>query len=183
MRPSTIRLLTWCAILNCGFCGLAFAGDLASANPRSAGRVPEVPFKLYQGCVIVVLRRIGNLENQNLLLDTGSYPSLVDKNACTKLGLQGTPKRLSLFNKNISSEVVLLPDLQFGPVTRRNLPVMVADFAGISGGLRIRIDAVIGVDVLGGTSFTVDYEKHRVLLLPTFDRTLHRFLLRRASSS
>lgn len=107
--------------------------------------------------------RIGNLEHQNLLLDTGSNPSMIDRSVSAKLGLRGTSRDLSLFNKSVASENVMLPDLQCGPLRRQDLPVMVADFSTISRGLGTRIDAVIGLDVLGATNFTVDYARRRII--------------------
>lgn len=112
--------------------------------------------------MIVVDGRIGTLDHQNLLLDTGTNPSMIDKSVSVKLGLLSTPGDLYLFNQTLVSERVILPDIQFGPIRRQNLQVMVTDFSEIGNGLGMRIDAVTGLDVLGGASFTVDYVKHRI---------------------
>ena len=154
------------AVLICTLCAASFGGDIGGIGVRASTRtrpVPEMPFKAYQEYLIVVDGRIGNLEHLNLLLDTGSNPTTIDRSVCARLGLQGAPRDLSLFNKSVPSESVTLPDLQFGPMRRQNLPVMVADFSAISKGLGTHIDAVIGLDVLGGTNFTVDYAKRRIL--------------------
>lgn len=162
-RVSTsISLLSLALVLSC-LCDFTFAGDFRPQNPAPATRVKEISFKLYQGYLIVLDGRMGNLEHQNLLFDTGTNPSIVDRNVSAKLGLHGTPRPLTLFNKNVSSESVVLSEIQVGPVLRQNVPVMISELAGISSGLKIRIDAVIGLDVLGATNFTVDYEKHRFL--------------------
>ncbi|HEY6770115.1 MAG TPA: pepsin/retropepsin-like aspartic protease family protein, partial [Candidatus Sulfotelmatobacter sp.] len=124
---------------------------------------PEIPFKLYQGYVIVMDGRICTLEHQNLLLDTGTNPSMIDRSIAARLGLHGAPGGLELFNKKVVSESVTLSDFQVGPLRRQNVRVMVADFSKIGKGLGVRIDAVIGLDLLGGRSFTVDYTKHRFL--------------------
>jgi predicted aspartyl protease len=158
-----IARLTLLTILSCSLCGVSLGGDLTVRTPRSAKPVGEIPFKVYQEYLIVVDGRIGNLEHQNLLLDTGSNPSMIDRSISVKLGLQGASRDLSFFNKSVSSESVTLPDLQLGPLRRQNLSVMVADFSAISHGLGIRIDAVIGLDVLGATNFTVNYAKRRIL--------------------
>jgi predicted aspartyl protease len=155
--------LTLLAVLNCSLCEISFGGDLTVRTTNPPRTVVEIPFKAYQGYLIVVDGRIGNLEHQNLLLDTGSNPTMIDRSVSAKLGLQGTSRDLSLFNKSVSSENVTLPDLQCGPLRRQNLTVMVADFSAISRGLGVRIDAVIGLDVLGATNFTVDYAKRRIL--------------------
>ena len=155
--------LTLLAVLNCSLCEISFAGDLTVRNSSPPRTVVEIPFKTYQNYLIVIDGRIGNLEHQNLLLDTGSNPSMIDRSVSAQLGLQGASRDLSLFNKSVSSENVTLPDLQCGPLRRQNLSVMVADFSAISRGLGTRIDAVIGLDVLGATNFTVDYAKHRII--------------------
>jgi predicted aspartyl protease len=155
--------LTLLAVLNCSLWKISFAGDLTVRTTSPTRPVVEIPFKAYQDYLIVVDGRIGNLEHQNLLLDTGSNPSMIDRSVSEKLGLQGASRDLSLFNKSVSSQNVTLPDLQCGPLRRQNLSMMVADFSAISRGLGVRIDAVIGLDVLGATNFTVDYAKRRIL--------------------
>jgi predicted aspartyl protease len=155
--------LTLLAVLNCSLCEISFGGDLTVRTTNPPRTIVEIPFKAYQGYLIVVDGRIGNLEHQNLLLDTGSNPSMIDRSVSAKLGLQGSSRNLSLFNKSVSSESVTLPDVQCGPLQRQNLAVMVADFSAIGHGLGVRIDAVIGLDVLGATNFTVDYAKRRIL--------------------
>jgi len=149
-------------VLSCSLCAFVFAGDLTVRKTNPPVRMAETPFKLYHGYVIVVDGRIGNLDHQNLLLDTGTNPSIIDKNLSTKLGLRGTTRGISLFQQNMMSESVTLPDLEFGSIRRQNFPVMVADFSRIGTGLGTRIDAVVGLDVLGGTNFTVDYVKQRI---------------------
>jgi hypothetical protein len=151
------------AVVNCSLCAFAFGGDLSVPTPKHSVPVAEIPIKLYQQYLIVVDGRLGNLDHQNLLLDTGSSPSMIDNTVALKLGLKGTPRGLSLFNKNVASESLMLPDLQLGPVRRQNLQVMAADFSKIGRDLGTRIDAVIGLDVFGDTSFTVDYAKRRIV--------------------
>jgi len=154
--------LTLFAVLNCSLCRVSFGGDISLRNPARTRPVSNIPFKAYEGYLIVVDGRIGNLEHQNLLLDTGTNPSLIDRRVAANLGLKATPRDLSVFNKSVASENVTLPDLEFGPMRRENLPVIVADFSAIGSGLGTRIDAVIGLDVLGGTNFTIDYAKRRI---------------------
>lgn len=88
---------------------------------------------------------------------------MIDTKLSAKLALQSTERSLSLFNKNLASKSVTLPNLEFGPLRRQQLEVMIADFSGISDQLGTRIDAVIGLDVLGATNFTIDYAKRRIL--------------------
>ncbi|MGB6473466.1 MAG: pepsin/retropepsin-like aspartic protease family protein [Candidatus Sulfotelmatobacter sp.] len=159
----TVAQLTLLAVLNCSLREFCFGGDLKVKTSSPTRPVVEIPFKAYQDYLIVVDGRIGSLEHQNLLLDTGTNPSMIDRTVSAKLGLEGVSRDLSLFNKSVASQNVTLPDFQLGPLRRQNLPVMVADFSAISRGLGTRIDAVIGLDVLGATNFTVDYSKRRIV--------------------
>jgi hypothetical protein len=149
-------------ILTCTVQAAAIGGDIPARSSIPEARIPEIPVKLYQQYFIVVEGRLGSLDHQHLLLDTGTNPSMIDSRVSSRLGLQSTERSLSLFNKNIASQSVVLSDLQFGPLRRQNLEVMVADFSGIGNELGTRIDGVIGLDVLGAMSFTIDYSKRRI---------------------
>jgi predicted aspartyl protease len=148
----------------------AFGGDLTSGTPPPKERITEIPFALYAGYLIVVEGRIGNLDHQNLLIDTGTSPSMIDKSVEVKLKLQGAAGGIALFNTSVSGERVTLPQLELGPLQRRNLQVMVTDFSKIARGVGTRIDAVIGLDVLGESSFTIDYQKHKIYFRSTQER-------------
>ena len=150
------------AFASCALSAFCWGGDIPEISPRPTGPVAQIPFKAYQDYLIVAEGRIGNLEHQNLLVDTGTNPSMIDRRVAAELGLQATSRDLSLFNKKVVSETVLLPKFEFGPLRRQNLQVMVADFSAIGRGLGTRIDAVIGLDVLGASNFTIDYKKRRI---------------------
>jgi predicted aspartyl protease len=168
-RPNITRpsyKLSWTLvllILTCSLRPAALGGDIPAASAIPDPPIPDIPIKLYQQYLIVVEGRVGSLEHQHLLIDTGSSPSMIDTRVSARLGLQSTARSLSVFNKNVTSQSVVLPDLQLGPLRRQNLEVMVADFSKIGVELGTRIDAVIGLDVLGATSFTVDYAKRRIV--------------------
>ncbi len=157
-----IGCLALLVFLTCGLSALSFGGDVSVRVPIPTRPITEIPFKAYETYLIVVDGKIGTLEHQKLLLDTGSNPSMIDQRVSAKLGLKGSTRELSLFNRVVASESVTLPDLQFGPVRRENLPVLVADFSALGRELGTRIDAVVGLDVLNGNNFTVDYSKGKI---------------------
>src|SRR6202021_3049736 len=94
-----IARLTLLAVLNLSLCAVGVGGDLTVRPQRPTQPVAEIPFKAYQDYLIVVDGRIGNLEHQNLLLDTGSNPSMIDRNVFAKLGVQGASRGVLLFTK------------------------------------------------------------------------------------
>lgn len=160
-RLRKVALPVLAAVLHCGVGAMAIGGDL-TVPPPPRNQISEIPFTLYRGYLIVADGRLGNLEHQNLLIDTGTNPSMIDKSVSERLGLHGAPRGLLLFNKGLEAQSTVLSDLQLGPLHPRNVPVIVADFSKVAGGLGARIDAVIGLDVLGATNFTVDYQKKRI---------------------
>ena len=160
-------------LLLSGFCNFGFARDPSVKTGQQP--IMRIPFKAYRTYFVVVEGRIGSLSHQNLLLDTGSNPSMIDRELVAKLELDSTPQELSAFNKSIASESVTLPDLKIGPVERRSLRVEVADFSAISREIGVRIDAVIGLDVLGGTNFSIDYSKSSVIFAAVPEPKTARF--------
>jgi predicted aspartyl protease len=77
---------------------------------------------------------------------------------------------ISLFNKNLAAERVVLPDFQIGRLERRDLQVIVADFSKIADGLGTHLDGVIGLDVLGAHSFTINYKTQRMSFHSSHER-------------
>jgi len=151
-------------------CAFLFAGDLTQQARRLKEPITETPFTLYRGYLVVVEGQIGNLQRQHFLIDTGSSPSIIDQRLARKLGLHGASRDLTLFNQNVSAEAVLLPDVQLGPLHRQNVQVMVSDFSKVDRGIGTQVDAVIGLDVLGESSFTIDYQKRRIVFHASHER-------------
>jgi Aspartyl protease len=149
---------------------MGLAGDITVPAPPKKVQAAEIPFSLRQGYMIMVEGRVADLDRLNLVIDTGTNPSMIDKSIADKLNLKGIQRGLSLFNKDLASETVMLPDLELGHWHRANLQVMVADFSKIGKGLGVRVDGVLGLDVLGATSFTIDYQKSRILFHASQER-------------
>src|SRR4029077_10712900 len=78
---------TLLVVVTCGLRTVVFGGDVSVRPPLPEVRAIEIPIKLYQGYLIVVEGRLGNLEHQHLLLDTGTSPSMIDTKISAKLGL------------------------------------------------------------------------------------------------
>ena len=55
-----------------------------------------------------------------------------------------------------------VPSLNFGPMRRDNLPVLIEDLSFFQKALPVHIDAVVGLDVLGQTAFEIDYPSREI---------------------
>jgi predicted aspartyl protease len=133
--------------------------------PAAVSRV-EIAFKLYGNHLIVVQGSLGDLERLNFLIDTGANQSAVDRRIAKKLGLQGTAGKLALFNQNTNVERVVLPNLRLGPVRATSLPGLAQDLSSIEKVLGVRIDAIVGFDVLSLSSFSIDYKSKKIIFGP-----------------
>lgn len=132
----------------------------AGVFPSSKGPEPantSVPFQLLRGHLMVVEGTIGQLSGRRMVFDTGSSPTILDVAIARQLALEGPASRLEMFNGNSLTQAGVLPALTMGPVTAKSLPVLIADLSFVQRDVGIRIDAIIGLDVIR-TSFVIDYD-------------------------
>lgn len=122
----------------------------------------EIPFKLQDGFAIVVRGSIGRQEKLNFLVDTGAVPSAIHQRLARKLNLTGPREDISAVNQSRSVERVELPGLHIGPFKFPPLSAVVVDLSQIEKRLGLRLDAVIGLDVLGHQNFTIDYRERKI---------------------
>jgi len=128
----------------------------------------EVCFELYLGYTIVAKGSMGRLQKLNFIIDTGAVPSVVDARVARRLGLKGTFDTVSVFSKDVRTEEVVLPTVDLGPVHAESVRFLAQDLRFIENRLGVRIDAIIGFDVLGGHDFSIDYQSKRIAFeLPT----------------
>ncbi len=133
---------------------------LSSTFTRGADKPGELPFKLVQGFGIVVRGEIGSTKDMNFLLDTGAVPSVLGQRAAAQMGIRGERGSLTLLNKESQAEHVTVDEVQFGWIRAVRLPMVVVELAHLEHRLGTRIDAIIGLDMLGGQDISIDY-KHR----------------------
>jgi predicted aspartyl protease len=130
----------------------------ASQEARSLANVPaKLPYHLCWGYLVIVEGSIGNFQNLNFLVDTGAYPSVVDQRIANNLGLAKQPARVNLPNQSIQTRIVVLPSLVLGPVRVDSLPVLSQDLSFFQKALGYKVDAIVGLDVLRKSSFTINY--------------------------
>jgi predicted aspartyl protease len=131
----------------------------------AAGRQGSIPFKLYAGFLIVMEGRIGDRDKLKFVLDTGVTYSAVDRKLADKLPVARRPGKIVSFDKAIAAEWTEVPNLEFGPIQVNNLPMMIGDLRYFES-YATHIDAVIGLDLLRLSSFSIDYDTHKVSFGP-----------------
>jgi hypothetical protein len=139
---------------------LAFAADIPerASTPGFGEPVETLRFQLFQGYLIVANGSIGTAKNLNIFLDTGATPALLDSRVAKKLNLRGEESiSIVRLDRRTRAEETTLPSLEIGPLKRSNLRVVTTDLSFYEKVLPVRIDAVVGLDVLGQRPFVIDY--------------------------
>lgn len=123
----------------------------------------EVPFELVRSCLVVVRGSLNGVKGRNLLIDTGSNPTVLDAETARTLGITGGAADLLTLQGHIQADNALLSSVTVGPVTAKSVPVFIADLSHSLKDIGIRIDALVGLDVLKGTDFVIDYRSERII--------------------
>ena len=138
---------------------LVYGIPLRSAEPGT-----EVPFDLYQRHLVVTKGAIGPLNGLNLLIDTGTIPSVVDSRIARKLRLQTGPAQLGVaFGQQVSIQSAVLNGIDIGSLRSGPVPAAVGDLSYLRG---VQVDAIVGLDVLARSSFSIDYRTRRLRFAP-----------------
>jgi hypothetical protein len=96
-------------------------------------------------------------------VDTGAFPSVVDQKIAHDLRLTEQPERVNLWNKSVRAKQVVLPSLSLGPVRVKSIPVLAQDLSFLHKALGLKVDAIVGLDVLRKSSFTINYKKKEIV--------------------
>jgi predicted aspartyl protease len=131
-------------------------------------------FDLYHDYLIVARGSVGSQKGLNFLVDTGANPSVLDRRVAQKLHLQERPSILAGINGRVQAGQATVPSLQFGPIRRENVNMVVADLSFFSKAIPVPIDGVIGLDVVGQTPFEIDYAASQISfgLIPSLKNSL-----------
>jgi Aspartyl protease len=150
------------------------AADLGWSQPTVAPTDPaptviarpvsvKLPIRLFWGYMVIVEGSIGNVQKLHFLVDTGEYPTAVDQKIAHNLGLAEQPARVNLSNKSVETRLVVLPSLILGPLHAEALPVLTEDLSFLRKALGCRVDAIVGLDVLRKSSFSINYEMKEMI--------------------
>lgn len=148
---------------------------LADQQPARAAQEPapypdirvSVSFNLYRGYLIVAQGSAEPLKNLNFLLDTGSSSTILDSRVALQLHLEQQPASVVVLDGKVRAGKSQVPSLEFGPLRRHNFPVSIQDLSFLEKALSVRIDAVIGLDLLARSAFVVDYTSRAIHFGPT----------------
>jgi Aspartyl protease len=132
---------------------------LVSMMPAHAkSQAPNaMPFKLKQSHFIVVEGTLGELTGRNFVIDTGVAPTMIDTAIAGQLGLSGEQHAIHAVMYDIDTIEMSLSHLTLGPIHLEGLRVVAKDLSGLSKKIGVRVDALVGLDVFGHSSFTIDY--------------------------
>jgi predicted aspartyl protease len=122
----------------------------------------ELPFRLSDGYLILVEGQIGTQTNLKFVLDTGATITIVDSKIANKLKLKRQPTESFNFDRRLSWEQASFPEIQFGPIKAANIVMLVGHLAEYSEFAR-NVDAVIGLDLLKLSNFSVDYAARKIV--------------------
>jgi predicted aspartyl protease len=132
---------------------------------KRSDAVQEIPFKLYRNHLVVAVGSLGGLEQRNLVIDTGTNPTMVDNAIARELGLEQVGQSngsINVVDGVVSTYYSILPTLDLGPIHRESMPVAVANLSWLREQAGIHVDAVIGLDALAQLNFQIDYQSRRI---------------------
>jgi predicted aspartyl protease len=123
----------------------------------------QVPLLIDREGFITILARIGEAGPFKLLLDTGSNRSAVSARVARRLGLAPVA-RTSVVTSGGSQDgqIVRLPSIGLGIVTKRDLLAFVIDEPGLTAA-GVDLDGVLGQDFLMDQTYTLDYRHRRLV--------------------
>jgi hypothetical protein len=126
-----------------------------------------VRFDLYGGYLIVAHgsagSAAGHLNDLNFLVDTGTSVPIMDAQIAQKLHLSpDTSTNIVIVGGRARGANTTLPSLEFGPIRQSNLPIITTDLSFFRRQLPVRIDAVVGLNVVGQLPFVIDYRAQTI---------------------
>lgn len=104
----------------------------------------------------------GTSERQNFIIDTGTSPSILNIGAAKLLDLALSHATLSAIGRDSQTLAAIVPEIRLGPLQALSVPVLVTDLSPVERDLNLPIAGILGMDVLGRTSFRLDYGRHLI---------------------
>jgi Aspartyl protease len=130
-------------------------------HPASSSNVMEqrkLQFQLHRGYLVIVKGLVDRNLEVNFLVDTGAFPSVIDRGVAASLRLEKRPAHVNLTRKTIETNTAVLPSLVVGPIHVSSLTVLAQDLSFLSKAIDYKLGGIVGLDVLRNLSFTIDYK-------------------------
>ena len=160
MKCNRTIALCVCALLTASSVGL---------SEENNGVTTKIHFKLYEKYLIVVQGSLGQLKKKNFLVDTGTNPTIIDQTIAKQLQLApltGAPDTMPVITGNVRAQSSVLQVIEVGPIHQKDIRVVIEDLSPFTKMVGTRIDALIGLDVLGQSSFRIDYGRKEIVFGP-----------------
>jgi predicted aspartyl protease len=101
----------------------------------------------------------GDAQGRNFVIDTGTSPSILNIGVARRLGLPLSRARISAIGGLSETFAATVPEIRFGPLQAISVPVLVSDLSRVERDLKLPIAGILGFDILGKSSFRLDYGK------------------------
>jgi len=99
----------------------------------------------------------GEIARQNFIIDTGTSPSILNIATARRLGLPLAQAKLSAIGRESETLATTVPEIRLGPLQAMSVPVLVTNLSSVERDLNLPIAGILGMDVLGKSSFRLDY--------------------------
>ena len=155
-----MRILTLCLLLTIASC-------CCFAQANSQEQAIEIPFEFHKNEIILQVS-VNGKGPFNMMLDTGTDPSVVDLATAKELGLKLHPLRKEISGGGTDSNVTYytqFPLVQFGGLTAKKVDTVAVDLSKISQRLGKPLHGVLGHSLLNGRVVQIDYPNHVVRFL------------------
>ena len=121
-----------------------------------------IPFTLRDGYLIVVEGRIGAHRHLKLVLDTGATHSVLRPDLEAEKPTSRRTARIVNLDHVLTQDLAEVFDFALGPIRIPILPVMLNDM-GYLREIVPGVDGLIGLDVLRGRSFSIDFSRRKII--------------------
>ena len=95
-------------------------------------------------------------------IDTGTARTVIDSRVARALALPRSRLSLEAFGTRAEADAVTLHTLSIGSISVKRLQVLVQDLEAQQQRFGLRLDGLVGVDVLRGQCVTIDYHAKRL---------------------
>ncbi len=121
-----------------------------------------IPFTLRDGYLIVVEGRIGAHRHLKLVLDTGATHSVLRPDLEEEQMISRRTVRIVNLDHVLTQDLAEVSDFALGPIRIPVLPVMLNDMGYLRESVP-GVDGLIGLDVLRGRSFSIDFSRRKII--------------------